>query len=111
MIIEIDFSRPYINEKTAESLTVDDLYDSYEKYTETDQANLYFVMLNSAIYFEKNEKNTTAAHMYYLIAYYLFDMLTPPASCDLACLYAEKAVHLDRCMEYEAEYRRMLQGN
>ena len=45
--------------------------------------------------FEAKEENVLAAKMCFLLAYYLFVPLTPPASCRLAMYYIKKAVLLD----------------
>ena len=45
--------------------------------------------------------NIEAAHLSFLLAYYLFVPLTPPASCSLALHYIKKAISLHNTPTYE----------
>lgn len=100
MKIAINFEHPYMDEKTIEKLTIDDL-DCF--YTDTDEVNCLnlFFILEASLHRLRSKGNwKVAARCSFLMAYYLFVPLTPPASHELAEFYIDKALEWDDMSEY-----------
>ena len=86
MKLEIDFEHPYINEERILALT----------------------LLHR---FQQGEKWTAAAKCAFLLAYYVFIPLTPPASCELAIYYIDIALEWNDTPEYR-EWKNLIErGN
>lgn len=96
--MKIDFGEPIL--KNIKEISVSDLDDFYVYASETDRLNLFFVLLASAIHYRDRGEFEDAAHLFYLISYYLFVPLTPPASCELASHFINKAIELNDISEY-----------
>ena len=79
MKITIDFGHPYFEEEVLLGLTQDDLNCFYADASEVDRLNLFFVLEASLHRFQGEERMKTAAYCAFLMAYYLFIALTPPA--------------------------------
>lgn len=95
MELKVDFGHPLLGEHAALAVTTADLDDFYVKSSELERLNLFF-MLEASFHKHLSEgKNDLAAHLAFLIAYYVFLPLTPPASWDLALHYIHEAVRLD----------------
>lgn len=100
MKIKIDFEHPYYNEKNILELTVNDLDNFYADANKIDRLNLFFVLEASLHRFEADKNTKAAARCAFLMAYYLFVPLTPPASFELAEFYIDKAFAWDATPEY-----------
>lgn len=97
MILEINWQEPIIKEEDVLSIQIYDLDDFYVKFISDigSRYNLFFLMLASLNHYsEKNDKEK-AAHLSFLIAYYLFIALTPFDSYLLALYYIKQAISLN----------------
>ena len=100
MKITIDFEHPYMDENTIFELHPNDLDCFYTDTDEVNGINLFFV-LEASLHRLQNKKNRkAAARCAFLMAYYLFIPLTPPASCELAEFYIDRALEWDETLEY-----------
>lgn len=100
MNIKIDFGAPYFDEAGIFKLTIEDLNDFYAEASEGDRLNLFFVLEASLHRLESGNNVKAAARCAFLMAYYLFVPLTPPASMELAEFYIGKALEWDETPEY-----------
>lgn len=109
--IHIDFGHPHFDEKTIFELTLHDLDCFYHDENEVNQLNLFFVLEASLHRFQSRNSMKAAARCAFLMAYYLFLPLTPPASFELAEFYIERALEWDETPEYR-EWKRLIdEGN
>lgn len=111
MVIVIDFEKPIIESNIVLEIVPKDLDDFYKTSSDFDKSNLFFVLLNSLHFYEGNGNTRKAAHLCFLIAYYLFVSLTPPGSCDLALHYINKAILLNPISEYNKWLELIKKGN
>ena len=100
MKISIDFGHPYFDEKTIFELTPDNLNDFYGDENAINRLNLFFVLEVSLHMLQRENSLKAAARCAFLMAYYLYITLTPPASLELAEYYIDRAVELDKTPEY-----------
>lgn len=111
MKINIDFGHPYFDEKTIFELTLNDLDCFYHDENEVNRLNLFFVLEVSLHRFQSGNSMKTAARCAFLMAYYLFLPLTPPASLELAEFYIDRALEWDETPEYR-EWKKLIdEGN
>ena len=99
-MIDINFEEPAIPEEKLLLITTTELDDQYASLSESDQFNLFFVLLTTYDKYEKEKRRDLAAYTAYLISYYLFVSLTPPGSDSLALRYAEIAVNMNPMERY-----------
>ncbi len=111
MTLKIDFSQPIFPKTIVHEITVSDLDNFYAVSSDLDKSNLFFMLLTSAYHYENSEDFVTAAHLYFLAAYYLFVPLTPPGSYQLALHYINKAIMLNPSFEYKEWFSFMEKGN
>ena len=111
MELKINWNEPIFDEAAAAAITPADTEDFYVKASEIDQLNLYFELEASFHKYVSEGKNELAAHLAFLIAFYLFIVLTPPASCDLALHYIHEALRLNPLPEYEEWLEHIKEGN
>ena len=111
MEIKINWREPIFNEATAAAITPIDTEDFYVKANEIDRLNLYFELEASFHKYASEGKDELAAHLAFLIAFYLFIVLTPPASCELALHYINEALRLNPLPEYEEWLENIKEGN
>lgn len=111
MNVEIDFSKPIIDESHVMEIGSGDLDDFYVSASNFDKSNLFFVLLASLHYYEENGDTVRAAHLNFLTAYYVFTPLTPPGSQQLALHYIKKAVSMNPLPEYKEWLSIMEKGN
>lgn len=78
---------------------------------EVNQLNLFFVLEASLHKFQGRNSTKAAARCAFLMAYYLFIPLTPPASFELATFYINKALELDETPEYRQWKEAIDEGN
>ncbi len=111
MKIKIDFEHPYFEEKTIFELDLNDLNSFYQMENEVNQLNLFFVLEASLHRFQRENKVKAAARCAFLMAYYLFTPLTPPASFELAEFYIDRALEWNETPEYR-EWKKIIdKGN
>lgn len=111
MKIKIDFDCPYFDEKTIFDLTPDDLNHFYTEENEVNRLNLFFVLEASLHRCQSENSMKAAARCAFLMAYYLFVPLTPPASFALAEFYIDKALEWDETPEYSRWKKLIDEGN
>ncbi len=58
---------------------------------------------------QSENRRTAAAHCAFLLAYYLFTPLTPPASLELAKFYISNALAWDDAPEYR-QWKKIIDG-
>lgn len=111
MELKIDWSNPVIAADDVLHIQPTDLNNFYCTATDFGKNNIFFMMLTSLHHYEDNRDSVRAAHLSYLIAYYLFISLTPPGSCQLALQYIKKALALNPCDEYRQWLELIKKGN
>ena len=111
MQLRIDWDNPIIDENIIQQIQPADLDDFYVSADAVDRANLFFVLLTSLHHYLDKEQQEKAAHLCFLMAYYLFVPLVPPGSCELALYYIKKALSLNPLAEYAAWLPLMEAGN
>jgi len=109
--IKIDFGHPYFDEKAIFKLTLNDLDCFYADEDEVNRLNLFFVLEASLHRFQSGNSMKAAARCAFLMAYYLFLPLTPPASFELAEFYINKALEWDEMPEYRQWKEAIDKGN
>jgi hypothetical protein len=100
MKISIDFGHPYFEQDIIFALEPTDLNDFYCNENEVNGLNLFFVLEASLHRFQSENKTKAAARCAFLMAYYLFVPLTPPASFELAEFYIDRALEWNEMPEY-----------
>lgn len=96
MDLHINWVNPVLTD--IRSVTPSHLDEFYISASETDRLNLFFVLLATLHVHEAEPE--AAAHLCFLMAYYLFVPLTPPGSQALALHYIRRAVALNPKDEY-----------
>lgn len=89
-----------------ETISENDLSTSDSTFQ--DEINLLFC-LEYKLSIEKDNKKL--AYLNYLISYYIFVILTPPFSQEIALKYSENAIKLDNKEEYIEWIEYVKQGN
>ena len=111
MTIKIDFGHHYFDKNEILELSLDDLNSFYADANEVNQLNLFFVLEASLHRLQNEGKMQAAARCAFLMAYYLFIALTPPASFELAEFYIDKALEWDETPEYRQWKETIEEGN
>ena len=111
MKISIDFGHPYFDEKAIFEITLNDLNDFYADENAINRLNLFFVLEASLHRFQRENRLKVAARCAFLMAYYLFIALTPPASWELAEFYIDRALEWDETPEYSQWKKNIDEGN
>ena len=111
MKITVDWNQPVFPAEMLLQIQPRDLDSFYFSASDLDKGNLFFMLLTSLHHYENSENSRAAAHLCYLMAYYLFITLTPPGSCSLAIHYIQKAIALNPCEEYAEWFRLIKKGN
>ncbi len=111
MKIEIDWGHPYFDEGTIAALALTDLDEFYADASEVDRLDLFFVLEASLHRAQSGQNRQVAARCAFLMAYYLFVPLTPPASFELAEFYIDRALEWDETPEYRQWKTIIDQGN
>ncbi|MCM1500852.1 MAG: hypothetical protein NC124_20535 [Clostridium sp.] len=109
--MKIDFDEPIIGKDHVMEIGSGDLDDFYVCASATDRSNFFFVLLASLHYYEENGDTVRAAHLSFLVAYYVFTPLPPPGSHCLALHYMNKAISLYPLPEYKEWLVVMEKGN
>lgn len=111
MELKVNWTDPIIKESDVLLIQPFDLDAFYVSASTFDKSNIYFVLLVSRNYFVEKKDYEKAAHLNYLIAYYLFITATPPGSSLLAVDYIKQAISLNPLEIYQEWLEKMLQGN
>jgi hypothetical protein len=113
MQLRIDWEKPVIAENDVLRIQTADLNDFYIAAGDDAFAknNLFFILLNSLHKYSASGENEKAAHLAFLLAYYLFIALTPPGSCELALYYIKLAISLNPLGEYSEWLAFIEKGN
>ena len=111
MTLEINWGEPVIKETDILSIQPSDLDDFYVTADAYDRSNIFFVLLSSYHYYLDKKKQNEAAHLSFLMAYYLFITLTPPGSYNLSLHYINEAVSLNPLPEYKEWLLLIQKGN
>lgn len=111
MTISINWDDPLIDDCEVQQLQPSDLDDFYVAASDLDKGNLFFVLLASFHDALDRQEPEQAAHLSFLMAYYLFITLTPPGSQALAEHYIRQAIALNPLEEYETWRALIEQGN
>lgn len=101
MKLVINWDDPLIAADDIMAIRTDDLDDFYVTACDMDKANLFFVLLATFHHCMEQHRREQAAHISFLMAYYLFTALTPPASGELARHYIRQAI----CLHERRLYR------
>lgn len=109
--MRVKFDEPIIGKDNVLEIGSRDLDDYYASASDIDRSNLFFVLLTSLHYYEENGDTVRAAHLSFLVAYYVFTPLTPPGSYCLALHYMDKAISLYPLPEYKEWLAVMKKGN
>lgn len=109
--MRIKFDEPIIGKDNVLEIGSKDLDNFYVSASDTDRMNLFFILLTSLHYYERNGDTVRAAHLSFLAAYYVFTPLTPPGSHYLALHYMNKAISLNPLPEYNEWLVVMEKGN
>ncbi len=111
MKINIDFGHPYFEQEIIFKLDLTDLDDFYCDENDVNRLNLFFVLEASLHRFQSEDKTEAAARCAFLMAYYLFLPLTPPASFELAEFYIDRALEWNETPEYRKWKDLINEGN
>ena len=109
MKLHIDWDRPVFPAGSVLAIEPRDLDDFYVQASDLDKGNLFFVLLTSFHHYLDKGDQPRAAHLSFLIAYYLFTPLTPPGCWPLAIHYIRRAVDLNPLPQYR-EWRSIIEG-
>jgi len=110
-MLKIDWGNPIIESTDVLCVKPTDLNDFYVTASDFDKTNLFFVLLASFHYYLEIGLKEEAAHLSFLMAYYLFVPLTPPGSWTLAMYYIKQAISLNPIEEYKEWLPLIEQGN
>lgn len=111
MTISINWDGPRIDGCEIWQLQPSHLDDFYVTASDLDKGNLFFVLLASFHDALDRQEPEQAAHLSFLMAYYLFNALTPPGSQALAEHYIRQAIALHPLEDYETWRALIEQGN
>ena len=111
MTLNINWQEPIIQEQDVMQILPTDLNDFYTAANHFDKTNLFFVLLTSFHHYLDREEGEKAAHLSFLMAYYLFITLTPPGSWELAIHYINQAISLNPLDEYREWLSLIEKGN
>lgn len=111
MKFQIDWSHPVIAEQDVLWIQPTDLSDFYFDASDLDKGNIFFVLLVSFNHYRFENKKVAAAHLCFLMAYYLFILHTPPGSYELATHYIAEAVLMNPLDEYKEWQTLIEKGN
>lgn len=111
MKLSIDWEKPIFFSDQIEEMNTMDLNDFYFSASDIDRLNLFFILEASFHRSVAEGKDNISAKAAYLMAYYLFVTLTPPASCELAEHYIDEALRLNPLPAYEEMKRNISDGN
>ncbi len=109
--MRVKFDEQIIGKDNVLEIGSRDLDDYYASASDIDRSNFFFVLLTSLHYYEENGDTVRAAHLSFLVAYYVFTPLTPPGSYRLALHYMDKAISLYPLPEYKEWLAVMKKGN
>ena len=100
-----------ININNVHKITHDELLDISLSVDETTSINLYFHLLALLIQLEEHNNSEKIAYISNLISFYIFDVITPPFSQEIAIYYAKKSLECNPTSEYEDWLEYVNKGN
>lgn len=100
MILSIDWENPILEAGAILNIKPTDLNGFYAGASDFDKTNLFFMLLTSFHHYLQQGEREKAAHLSFLMAYYLFVPLTPPGSQPLSLHYIKQAIGLNPLEEY-----------
>jgi hypothetical protein len=106
--LRVDWNEPLIRQQDVLRIRTEDLDVFYAQADDADKVNLFFVLLNSQHACAAHTQRCQAAHLSFLLAYYVFALLSPPGADALAYHYIEQAMQLNPLEEY-AEWIPLIQ--
>lgn len=111
MKFQINWENPIIAKANILQIQPSDLDDFYISASDLDKGNIFFVLLVSFNHYREENCKAEAAHLSFLMAYYLFVTHTPPGSYDLARYYIAEALQLNPLDEYKEWQALIENGN
>lgn len=111
MTLNIDWEEPTIREDDVMQIQPSDLDGFYAAANTLDRTNLFFVLLTSFHHYLDKAEQEKAAHLSFLMAYYLCITLTPPGSWELAMYYIDQAISLNPLDQYKEWLPLIEKGN
>ncbi len=111
MVLKINWNEPIIQKSDVMQIQPSNLDDFYVVADNVDKINLFFILLTSFHHYLDKEEGRKAAHLSFLMAYYLFLPLTPPGSWELAMHYIKQAISLNPLEEYKEWLLLIEKGN
>lgn len=111
MTLKIDWEEPIIQENDVIQIQPSDMDGFYTAANTLDRTNLFFVLLTSFHHYLDKAEQEKAAHLSFLMAYYLFITLTPPGSWELAMHYIDQAISLNPLDKYKEWLPLIEKGN
>lgn len=111
MKLAIKWENPILSDVDIMEIQESDLDNFYANASDTDKTNLFFMLLATAQYSLDIGYKKEAAHLNYLIAYYLFTALTPQVFDILAKHYIKSAIDLNPLPRYMEEAAFIENGN
>lgn len=111
MDISINWENSIFSSVQIQEMNTVDLDDFYVSASDIDRLNLFFILEASFHRSIAEGKVHISAKAAYLMAYYLFVTLTPPASCELAEHYIDEALRLNPLPAYKEMKRNISDGN
>ena len=99
--MKIKWDNPVFTETEVLNLSTQDLSDFYVYADDADKLNMYFMLEASFYHYENKKRDIQAAKLAFLTAFYVFTVITPPASAELAMHFIKEAVRLNPLEEYK----------
>ncbi|MBQ2141313.1 MAG: hypothetical protein II433_09500 [Acidaminococcaceae bacterium] len=90
--------------EVANKITREGMDDLYAMSNDVEKSNIFFNLQFIFISVKASGDRKLAAHIGYIISYYLFVLLTPPHSEEIALYYANEAVELANKEEKYVEW-------
>lgn len=90
------------------NINKDDLDSIYNKYSRSNQKymiyNIYFILLYNYIKCKRTSNNDEAAHLAFLMSYYIFKYIDIPEKANLSKEYIKQAINKKPLKEYTEWY-------
>lgn len=93
-MLNFNWSAPVLGKQDVLAIQPADLDRFYAGAREEDRTNLFFLLLASLHHYLDKWEQEVAAHLSFLLAYYLFTALMPPGFGPLALHYLRQAIYL-----------------
>ena len=100
MKLQVNWDEAFVQQQDILRIRTQDLDAFYAASDDVQRTGLFFVLLNSLHMCLAQEQRRQAAHLSFLMAYYVFVPLAPPGADALARHYMEQAMQLYPSEEY-----------